>query len=313
VNPYGVAVVPSSTGKLVAGDILVSNFNDAANNQGTGATIMQVSPAGKPSVFANLSTQVKGPIGLTTALYAFRNGDVVVGSLPTTDGKSSTATSGALYLISSAGKVIGTIQGGDINGPWDMAAYDGGSSALLFVTNVLNGTVAAKGKEVAKGTVVRVDLDFATSPPRVTQEVVIANGFEEATNPGALVLGPTGAGLASNGTLYVADTIANRIASIPNARLRPTSDGIGSTVSRGEYLKAPLGLTIAPNGDILTVNGNDGEITETTPKGQQVNWVFLDSSGSPKGAGTLFGLAVSPSHKGVYFVDDGENQLNLFQ
>src|SRR5579863_2585679 len=34
VNPYGVAVVPASTGKLVAGEILVSNFNDAANNQG---------------------------------------------------------------------------------------------------------------------------------------------------------------------------------------------------------------------------------------------------------------------------------------
>ncbi|HUC13542.1 MAG TPA: hypothetical protein VMS00_03730, partial [Acidimicrobiales bacterium] len=50
VNPYGVAVVPASTGKLVAGDVLVSNFNDAANSQGTGVTIMEVSPAGKASV-----------------------------------------------------------------------------------------------------------------------------------------------------------------------------------------------------------------------------------------------------------------------
>jgi len=63
VNPYGVAVVPASTGKLVAGDVLVSNFNDAANNQGTGVTIMEVSPAGKASVFANLGRQVKGPVG----------------------------------------------------------------------------------------------------------------------------------------------------------------------------------------------------------------------------------------------------------
>src|SRR5215469_14596152 len=40
VNPYGVAMVASSTGKLVKGDILVSNFNDKANVQGTGKSIV---------------------------------------------------------------------------------------------------------------------------------------------------------------------------------------------------------------------------------------------------------------------------------
>ena len=165
VNPYGVAVVPTSSGKLVAGDVLVSNFNDGANNQGTGVTIMQISPAGKASVFSNVGAQVTGPVGLTTALSVFRNGDVVVGSLPTTNGKSKTATAGALYVINSAGKVLEAIKGGDINGPWDMTAYDGGTSGDLFVTNVLNGTVAGNGKDVAKGTVVRVALDFSVSPP----------------------------------------------------------------------------------------------------------------------------------------------------
>ena len=313
VNPYGVALVPASTGELVAGDVLVSNFNDAGNNQGTGVTIMEVSPAGKVSVFANLGDQVKGQVGLTTALSVFRNGDVFVGSLPTTNGKAQTASAGAVYVISSIGKVIETIRGGDINGPWDMTAYDGGNSGDLFVTNVLNGTVAANGKNVAKGTVVRVALNFSVSPPRVGQEVVIGNGFQEATNAAALVLGPTGVALAPNGTLYVADTVANRVAAIPNARLRTTSDGSGRSVSSGQFLKAPLGLALAPNGDILTVNGNDGEITETTPQGQQVNWIFIDKSGSPPGAGTLFGLALQPGNKGIYFVDDGENQLNLFR
>src|SRR5271155_1171165 len=41
VNPYGVAVVPTSLGRLIAGDTLVSNFNDKANVQGTGATIVE--------------------------------------------------------------------------------------------------------------------------------------------------------------------------------------------------------------------------------------------------------------------------------
>ena len=211
----------------------------------------------------------------------FHNGNVVVDSLPTRNGKSNTATSGALYVINSAGKVIETIKGGDINGPWDMSAYDRGQLGDLFVTNVLNGTVGGNGKNVAKGTIVRVALDFSVSPPRVKQELVIASGFDEATNAAALVLGPTGVGLSTNGTLYVADTIPNRVAAIPNARLRTNPDGTGSTVSAGNFLKAPLGLAIAPNGNVQTVNGNDGEITETTPKGQQVNWIFLDTSGSP--------------------------------
>ena len=44
VNPYGIAVVPASVGDLTAGDVLVSNFNNTRNLQGTGTTIMQISP-----------------------------------------------------------------------------------------------------------------------------------------------------------------------------------------------------------------------------------------------------------------------------
>jgi hypothetical protein len=36
VNPYGVALVPRTVGKLVEGRFLVSNFNNSANLQGTG-------------------------------------------------------------------------------------------------------------------------------------------------------------------------------------------------------------------------------------------------------------------------------------
>jgi hypothetical protein len=312
VNPYGVAVVPRSTGDLVAGDVLVSNFNDSANAQGTGRTIMQVSPAGKSSLFANLAGQVAGPIGLTTALSVFANGDVVVGSLPTTDGTAATATAGALYVLNSTGKVIETIKGGDVNGPWDMTSYDGGEFGVLFVTNVLNGTVAAKGKPVAKGNVVRIVLDFSVSPPKVDQEFVVATGFGEETNAAALVIGPTGLALAPNGTLYVADTLGNRIADIPDALFRYTPFGKGSTVSTGGFLNSPLGVALAPNGDVLSVNGGNGYIVETTPKGLQNEWIYLDTTGSPPGSGALFGLAVQPGDKGVYFVDDDENSLNLF-
>jgi hypothetical protein len=41
VNPYGVAFVPDGFapgGTITAGDVLVSNFNNGANQQGTGTT-----------------------------------------------------------------------------------------------------------------------------------------------------------------------------------------------------------------------------------------------------------------------------------
>src|SRR5262249_47780701 len=71
VNPYGVAVVPASSGSLVQGNILVSNFNNINNLQGTGTTIVQITPGGGFSQFAAISPSgCPGGIGLTTALVA---------------------------------------------------------------------------------------------------------------------------------------------------------------------------------------------------------------------------------------------------
>ena len=83
------------------------------------------------------------------------------------------------------------------------------------------------------------------------------------------------------------------------------------TLTRGGLLSDPLGLTVAPNGDILTVNGNNGRIVETTAAGHQIATRFLDRSGMPPGSGALFGLAVAPHGRGVYYVDDATNTLNL--
>jgi DNA-binding beta-propeller fold protein YncE len=147
--------------------------------------------------------------------------------------------------------------------------------------------------------------------PRLLNVTRIGSGFPETLNDAALVIGPTGVGLAANGTLYVADTLSNRIAAIPNAVLRLSDDGTGKTVSAGGSLNGQLGLAVAPGGDILTVNGGDGNLVETTPGGVQVVVTQLDSSGSPPGAGALFGLAVKPGADAVYFVDDATNTLNL--
>jgi hypothetical protein len=316
VNPYGLVLVPSSVGKLSAGNLLVSNFNDKANNQGTGTTIVQISPTGRASLFAavdarSLPGSCPGGVGLTTALSVLPGGYVVVGSLPTTNGKSATAQLGCLVVLDSSGKPVSTIAGPQIQGPWDSTAVSEGSKTTLFVSNALNGGAAkASHKTIDNSTVLRIELQSGVGqPPRVLSEQVIANKIPWRDDPAALVIGPTGVALTSNGTLYLADTLKNRITAIPNAMTRTTPvQGGGAAVTEGGHLKQPLGLTIAPNGNILTANAGDGNIVETTPSGQQLS---VQTADRKTGAGSLFGLVVAPEGKGIYFVDDGENTLNL--
>jgi hypothetical protein len=316
VNPYGTVAIHRSQGKLRRGDVLISNFNNKANLQGTGTTIVQVSPRGHRTLFARIVTSqlpgaCPGGIGLTTAL-AVVHGWVVVGSLPTSNGMSPTARAGCLIVLGDHGRVRETFSGHGINGPWDMTSLSRGSMAELFVTNVLNGTVAAKGAVVHRGTVLRLLLRFRSGhAPRLLAVTRIGSGFAERTDPGALVIGPTGVGLSRKGTLYVADSATNRITAIPAAASRRSSAGTGRTVTRNGALRTPLGLTIAPNGNVLTVNGANGKLVEITPGGVQLATRQLDSSGSPRGAGALFGLVVKQRGQGVYYVDDATNTLRL--
>jgi hypothetical protein len=335
INPYGLARVPRSSGNLQEGHYLVSNFNASSNLQGTGTTIVDVSPGGALTLFAQIdATKLPGPcpggVGLSTALVVLRSGWVIVGSLPTTDGSAATAQAGCLIVLDHWGNTVETIYGSLINGPWDMIAADGDHDAALFVTNVLNGTVAAGGSIVKQGTVVRVNLEVSDKwMPMLESLTVVGAGFSERTDPAALVIGPTGVGLSPNcrhsdedcftpkgedePVLYVADSLNNRIAVITDPLTRTTPSVNGQTLSSGGSLNDPLGLTVAPDGHIIVVNGNDGFATEITPHGKQIATKLLDNTGGPPpGAGTLFGV-VFDAELGLVFVDDGSNTLNVLQ
>lgn len=315
-NPYGVARVPVSKGKLVQGRLLISNFNNGANKQGLGTTIVQIAPSGAFSLFAQISPSkvtCAGGVGLTTALVALSSGYVIVGSLPTKDGTSPTAKAGCLIVVNWMGDVVETFSGHNINGPWDMTALDAGPLAALFVTNVLNGTVAAKGKVVNRGTVARLLLFIPNnSAPILVDSTVIASGLPERTDPTALVIGPTGVAFDdSTGILYIADTLSNRIAWIPNALFRMNSAGKGGTVFSGGKLNGPLGMTLTPNRHLLAANGGDGNLVEINPAtGKQVAVKLVDNTPPPPlGAGALFGLTTVSD--GVYFVDDDTNTFRF--
>ena len=143
VNPYGVAFVPDGFpggGPLHAGDVLVSNFNDSANLQGTGTTVVRVNASASPTLFFHDD----GAPGLSTALGVLRNGFVLVGNLPSADGsgsctgEESNVGQGAILVLDRHGNLVSTLTSASLlDGPWDMAVDDEGSSAHVFVSNAL--------------------------------------------------------------------------------------------------------------------------------------------------------------------------------
>jgi sugar lactone lactonase YvrE len=317
VNPYGIAVVRASGGRLTAGDILVSNFNDKANVQGTGNTIVQVSPAGQTSVFANVSAlpadqSCPGGIGLTTALGILPGGWVVVGSLPTDNGGvlPGLDPAGCLLVLNDQGTVAETITNPDIVGPWDLTVRSSATSAEVFVSNALGGNTTTHDGVPVTGncTVVRLDLALSPgSPPKLTSSTVIGTDFPWRANKAALVLAPTGLALSGSGTLYVDDSLTNSVSAIPQALTRTGAiTAVAGTLSTGGELNAPLGMTIAPNGDLVVVNGNNGNAVEITPAGKQLATRTLIKNG----AGDLFGIITMQGNDGLIVVNDGTNALD---
>lgn len=319
LGPRGCAVVRRTAGNLVKGNILVSNFNNSSNLPGLGTTIVQIAPDGTQSLFAQLNPLdyaiTPQSIGLTTALIALKKGWVIVGSLPTQDGTAATATEGNIFILNSLGEVKLVLSGVPIAGPWDAAVFEKGNQTSLFVSCVLNGTVAGSPNVVYSGAVIRIDLnaplDTGTNAPAEISRTVIASGFGQVTDPTALVIGPTGLAWGPGNVLYVADAQANRIAVIKSAVKRTTDAGLGTTVAEGGALNQPFGLIMAPNQDILVMNAGDGNIVEIPRKGHGKGGMTVVTLNSTVGAGSLAGLANVPGNMGIYFVDRSDNTLKI--
>lgn len=310
VNPYGVAFVPPgfpAGGPLAPGDIVVSNFNDAGNVQGTGTTIVSISPSGQTSVF------FQGPpppgLGFTTALGVLKRGFVMVGNLPTTDGTCNTIGPTSLLVINRNGSQVMTLSDPKLlDGPWDLTINDQGQFAQVFVSNVLSGTVT------------RIDLRVPLRGNPVVQGMTqIASGYGHACNAAAVVVGPTGLAYdAAKDILYVASTSDNEIFAVPHARKTRSDQGTGRLVYQdNEHLHGPLALTLTPGGDLITANGDainsdptqPSELVEFTPEGQ-----FIDQFSVDPNQGAAFGLAVDFSGETGRFaaVDDSTNVLDIW-
>ncbi len=326
LNPYAVVVAPISAGKIAKGDVLVDNFNNVSNLQGTGTTIVDYNPStNQTALFAKLPQnlpQCPGGVGLTTAMTMLKSGFVIVGSTPSTDGTTRTKGPGCLLVFDANGQLVTTWAGPNINGPWgNMATLDNGTSALLFISMAgfdipgpeVRDPATGFSVTIKKATVLRLTLSIPEGkPPSVTDETVIANGFGARADRDVFMIGPTGLALASDGTLYASDALENEIVAIPNATTRTDSAGTGRSVTQGGLLKRPLALAMTPNGHLLACNAVNGQLVEinlATGKQLYAQWIDTNQAQSPPGNGDLFGIAMTPDGLGFYYVEDDVNTL----
>ncbi len=321
-NPYAILVAPVSVGSIQKNDVLVDNFNNAGNLQGTGTTIVDYHPASQAvSVFAAIPKSLAGcpgGVGLSTAMTMLKSGWVIVGSAPSTDGTTNTRGTGCLIVLDDQGRVAETIAGPNINMPWgNMAVEDRGTSATLFLSNAGFGIGSPDGQPPVErqATVLRLKLSIpAGKAPQVVSETVIGRGFGAQADKGAFLIGPTGLALGPQDRLFVSDALADRIVAIDDATTRADSAGTGRVVTAAGALQHPLAMTVAPNGHLLVTNGNNGQVVEVDPAtGQQVaaQWADPDKAQSPPGSGDLFGIAMTPEGDGFYYVEDENNTLVL--
>ncbi|MGV2290603.1 hypothetical protein AAHK20_17950 [Trinickia sp. YCB016] len=327
-NPYAIAVAPVTSGAFKKGDVLVDNFNNSANLQGTGSTIVDYHPDTKQmTTFATIPRDLKecpGGIGLSTAMTVLKSGWVIVGSTPSNDGTTSTKGAGCLIVLDNQGKVVSTITGENINDPWgNMAVVDNGDTATLFISMAGFGVgrADAVGPDgdppvFKQATVLRVDLDVpAGKPPVVKKQTVVASGFGAQADKGVFLVGPTGLALsADRKLLYVSDAIGNRVNVIEDPLTRDFSAGVGRQLTADGLLHRPLAMDTAPNGHLLVTNALNGQVVEIDPaSGKQIyaRWIDTDKAQSPPGNGDLFGLVMTPEGDGFYYVQDDVNTLVL--
>ncbi|KVW47616.1 hypothetical protein [Burkholderia ubonensis] len=322
-NPYAIAVAPVSAGTIQQGDVLVDNFNNAANLQGTGSTIVNYRPSTQQlSLFASIPRDLKacpGGVGLSTAMTMLKSGWVIVGSTPSNDGTTNTKGAGCLIVLDPHGKIASTWSTPNINDPWgNMAVVDRGDSATLFVSMAGFGVGGADGNPPVykQATVLRLDLAIPNGqPPVIKQETVIASGLGAQADKSVFLVGPTGLALSGDQKkLYVSDAIGNRIVEIDDPLTRDTSAGVGRQVTADGFLHRPLALATAPNGHLLATNALNGQVVEIDPvAGKQLyaRWINTDKAQTPPGSGDLFGIAMTPEGDGFYFVADDVNTLML--
>lgn len=297
VNPYGLDIAKASAGKIDAGDLVVCDFNNPGNVQGTGTEIVALHPAigATPELIVKDHT-LMGCNALATA----PNGNIWAAAFKANDNPIFTP-SGTLVTALSAG-------------PWHHPfgeAFAGGAHPAFYVSNAGDGSL------------VRVSIpSFAFT--------VIATGFPVNGGKPGSILGPSGLNYQSagdrlyvvdgtNNTLYALDNVssigANGVAVNANGTSFTGSSGANAhVIFSGPPLNGPISSALLFSGNIVLGNTLDPDgqnlMVEVSSSGQLLNVKNVDTGP----AGALFGMVATGTTAAttkLYFNDDNDNTVKV--
>ncbi len=302
LNPYGLTVAPSTTGDFTKGDLVVCNFNDKANVQGTGFTIVALHP--KPHSKPSLVSHNKTLLGCD-ALALGSADDIWAAAWTANDNP----------VISATGKLEVNITGKDFDHPFGQ-----------IFAQPTSGSPAFYESNAGVGTVVRINLGS-----KFTYDV-IAKGFAVNHGKPGSILAPSGLAYdASIDTLYIVDGTNNtvvafdKVSTIPNGgiivekgglKFKGPSAGQARVLWSGSPLNGPISSALLANGNLVVGNTSN-------PSGRNI-MVELSRSGKvlamrnvDKGApGAIFGMVAtgrSAADTKLYFNDDNNNDLRVLE
>jgi hypothetical protein len=301
-NPYGLDVAPVSSGLFHKGDLVICNFNDAANVQGNGTTIVALAPhAGATPVRIAQNAALQG----CNALAVGPTGNIWAAAFDANDDA----------IVSPAGALVSTLPGGPWHHPFGQA---------FSARKGPFGDGAFYESNAKDGSIVRINL----TAHGFTFDV-IATGF--AVNGGApgSILGPSGLQYdAQHDRLWVIDGADNSVTALQFVSFIPAGGVVvhangafsgpahllAHRVFHGAPLNGPISLALLPGGHLAIGNTLDPNGTnlmvEIKPNGRVVATKNVDT-----GAGAaIFGMVAAGSGQDdtkLYFNDDNDNTLRV--
>ena len=309
-NPFGIAVVPLSSGNLTAGNLLVAEFSDQTGTPGAGTTILQVNPAsGKTTVFYQ-GGAVAGPVGI--AINPANDG-VWIGDY----GSSADGTATNDLLISPSGQLKATFTdsttGGAASfiGVWGQGVSSSAGVVSFYYGNAGNATTGTGGGDVWRLTPHPAGAVNGQPLNSTYAQIATGQGETPAGGNAASAAGPQGFAFdPTSGTLYETNDADNTLYAIPDAAAA-TAPVTVRVVYQGGELNSPENVAIDPlNGNLLVVNANNNRLLEITPGGKLVASRDLAKH---QANGALFGLATGTDAAGnsvLYYGNSDTNTLH---
>jgi hypothetical protein len=298
VNPYGLAIATGSSGNIVAGDLVVCNFNDSFNIQGLGTSIEVLAPVpGSSPVRLIADPRLTG-----CAALAMDSGDAPW---------IAAYTSNLNPIVSSSGVFLTSLGTYPWTEPWGQT---------FSPTPGPYGAGAFYESNADDGSIVRIDL----ASNGFTYEKIVTGFSVNHGVPGA-ILAPSGLTYdAVNDILYVVDSNANRLVAfskpgtIPQGGVTAGPSGFSGpaaaqarVVYAGAPLAAPISAALLYDGDVVVGNTANNRLIEISPTTGKVDG---DRNLDTHAKGALFGIAATGSSAQstlIYFNDDNTNTVDV--